>query len=130
MRCCFSLHSYFLHFPLNKKQNCSFLQVNCRPSYLHYSSPWLRRSESIFGWVVSEFEFTVGAHMNACTRTQRKEKCMELAPEQTNEAVACMTGAECQCQRALCSLGLVFSLNLHKVSVLQNDKCKLNDFQL
>ena len=33
-----------------------------------------------------------------------------------------MKGAECRCQGALCSLGLVFSLTLHeKVSVLQKE---------
>lgn len=58
---------------------------------------------------------------------ERGEKKKQSWPQsQTNEAVACMTGAERQCQGALCSLGLVFSPTLdEKVSVMQNETGKL-----
>lgn len=72
-------------------------------------------------WLVFFFFFRMSTH-----RGGKKET--ELAPEQTNEAVACMTGAERQCQSSLCSLGLVFSLTLdEKVSVMQNEMGKLRD---
>lgn len=47
-------------------------------------------------------------------------------PNLANEAVACMTGAECLCQRALCSLGFGFSLTLHEEAVDLQNKISLD----
>lgn len=68
-------------------------------------------------------EFTISSlHIN----THRKKKAWSWPQSQTNEAVACMTGTECQCQRALCSLGLVFhSLCMRIVAVMQNENLRL-----
>lgn len=86
----------------------------CLHSSTHYSSVThgkLIKRGQIHCWCT---------HDHCCTR---KKTHVKLAPEQTNEAVACMTGAECLCQGALCRLGLVFSRPLHeKVSVLQEEE--------